>query len=702
MSPRLFPSLLVALPLLAAAQSPDAVVVEYFHTGIKHYFMTASPEERAILDADPGGPAGAWVRTGGRFSAYLNAGAAPGLSGVCRFYAPGANSHFYTADPAECALVKTTPGWIYESTSFHVYQVANGQCATGTTPIYRSYNNRAAFNDSNHRFTTDFTAWNKSTSFGYEKEGLVMCAPVSAADLEADAYRLLRQGSFGPTEAELSRVATMGSAAWIAEQMAMPVTQYPVYSAVPNNRADTCVDNRTPPLTPTSYCARDNYTLFPLQVQFFQDAVAAPDQLRQRVAFALSQVFVTSGVENSRNYGMRHYQQMLRDRAFGNYYDLLYAVTLSPQMGDYLDMANNNRASSATGAEPNENYAREVLQLFSIGTFRLNADGTRRTDGSGRFLTTYDQPEIDGFSRAFTGYTYATAPGQPARTNNPRYFEGTMVAVDANHETGTKQLLDGVVTPAGLSMADDLAFTLRNIANHANVGPFLGKQLIQKLVTGDPSPGYVARVTAVFDNNGVGQRGDLGAVVRAILTDVEARGAFKVDSGYGKMTEPIVYLAALARAFGGRTDGVAFRGASNTLGQFAFYSPSVFNFYPPGYVIPGTTLVGPEFRLQNTGTALARINFAQGFVFAGGASADPTVFGATGTAIDLAPYQAVAADAGALADRLDQFLLGRTMSKAMRQAIVTAVNAVPATDRVNRARTAAFLVVSAPQYQVQR
>jgi hypothetical protein len=251
-------------------------------------------------------------------------------------------------------------------------------------------------------------------------------------------------------------------------------------------------------------------------------------------------------------------------------------------------------------------------------------------------------------------------------------------------------------------MAQDLALAHQNIFNHANVGPFIGKQLIQKLVTSDPSPAYVARVTAVFDNNGAGQRGDLRAVVRAILTDPEARGARKIDPAYGKLDEPVLFMTSLARAANARSDGVALRAQSATLGQFIFYSPSVFNYYPFDYVVPETQLLGPEFGVQNATTAIARANFANGLLFVNSIAPDNTVYGATGTTLDLSPYQAVAGDAAALAARLDRNLLAGRMSAPMREAIMSAVNAVPASDTLNRARTAMWLVVTSPQFQVQR
>ena len=687
----------------AHGAEPTATAVEYFNTSLKHYFVSADPAEQRSVET--GGAGTGWVRTGGQFGVFANASDASGLSPVCRFYGRpgvGPNSHFYTADRAECEAVKADRGWLYEGIAFYVAEAASGRCGAGTAPVYRSYNNGFVRNDSNHRFTVDATVFAKSASFGYAQEGVVMCAPLSSADIAADAVRLLRQASFGPTEAEARRAAAMGANAWIDEQLALPATQYPAYAWVPANRPDTCVDDRTQPVRPDSYCARDNYTLFPLQTQFFRNALTQPDQLRGRVAFALSQIMVTSGVDNSRNYAMRHYQQIFLDRAFGNFHDLLLAVTLSPVMGDYLDMVNNNKSSAAAGTNPNENYAREILQLFSVGTYLLNPDGTRQLDAAGKPRFTYDSAEIKGFARVFTGWTYPVVSGAASRNNNPRNYLGDMLAIDANHETGTKLLLNGVVAPAGMTMAQDLEFALLNIVGHPNVGPFIGRQLIQKLVTADPSPGFVARVSAVFENNGAGQRGDLRAVVRAILTDAEARGARKIDPAYGKLVEPAVYQTSLVRAFEGTSDGVYLRAQSAALAQFVFYAPSVFNYYPFDYVVPGTTLPGPEFGIHTATTSIARANFANSLLFSSQINADSSVYGSSGTRLDLAAYQALAQDAAALADRLDRNLLAGTMSAAMKSAIASAVSAVPVTDTLGRARTAAWLVVTSPQYLVQR
>lgn len=684
----------------ALAAEPTGTAVEYYNTTLRHYFITAGPDEIQVVESGGAGPG--WVRTGGQFGVFRDPADAPNLSPVCRFYAPGPNSHFYTADPGDCEYVKSVGGWIYEGIAFYVERPVGGACGAGTTPVYRTYNNGFPRNDSNHRFTVDATVYSRAAALGHAPEGVAMCAALSGADRRADAVRLLRQASFGPTPAEVDRVVAMGPPAWIDEQLALPATRYPDYPWVTNGRPQTCVDDRTQPVRADSFCNRDNYTLFPLQVRFFANALASPDQLRARVAFALSQIMVTSGVDMSRNYAMRHYQQTLYDRALGNFRDLLLAVTLSPVMGDYLDMANNNKSDAVRGTDPNENYAREILQLFSVGTYLLDPDGTTQLDAAGKARFTYDQATVKGFSRVFTGWTYPTVAGAQPRNNNPRNYLGDMRAVEANHETGTKPLLGGTLAPAGMTMLQDLEFAHRNIFQHPNVGPFIGKQLIQKLVTSEPSPAYVARVTAVFDNNGAGQRGDLGAVVRAILLDPEARGARKIDPAYGKLVEPVLYMTGIARAAAARSDGVYFRLQSQSLGQFVFYPASVFNYYPFDYVVPGTPLLGPEFGIQTSTTAINRANFANGLLFANGIAPDATVYGATGTQLDLARYQALAADPAALVDLLDRDLLGGTLSAAMRSAVVTAVNAVAATDSLNRARNALYLMVTSPHYQVQR
>ena len=701
-------ALLAGSPVRAV--EPTATVVEFYNTTLKHYFVTASAAEAAGIDVGTAGPG--WLRTTGRFSAFLNDGDDAGLLAVCRFYGStaidpatglrrGPNSHFYTSDAAECAQVKQDPGWTYEGIAYYIRGVSSAACAAGAQPVYRSYNNGYLRNDSNHRYTTDPTVQQKMPGQGYSPEGVVMCAPLSAAQVEADIVRLLEQSTFGPSDAGVTQVKSLGVGAYIEAQLAAPATKYLVFPFFPFNRPDTCVNATAPPYTADSFCARDNYTLFQLQRQFFIQGATGSDQLRQRVGFALSQIFVISGTEGGLNqpYGMAEYQQILRDTAFDNFENILTKVTLHPTMGKYLDMANNNKTTN--GVQPNENYAREILQLFSIGLIELNQDGTPILAANGKPVPTYDQAEIDGFANVFTGWSYPPQPGQTARFNNTPYFLGQMQSFSANHETAAKQLL-GATAVSGLSAPADLANAIRNIFLHPNVGPFISQQLIQKLVTGAPTPAYVGRVAAVFNNNGAGVRGDMKAVIRAVLNDPEARGDLKIDPAYGKLREPALYMLNLLRGFNGQTDGTYMERVGNSLLQSVYYSPSVFNYYPPDYIVPNTNALGPEFAIQNTSTALNRINTANTMIFSTLIQPEATVIGATGTSLSMSALQALATDPAQMAARLDSLLLHGTMSATMKSAIIAAVNVIPASDTLSRARTAAYLVATSSQYQVQR
>jgi uncharacterized protein (DUF1800 family) len=684
----------------ATADEPTATVVEFHNAALAHYFVTASAAEAAMLDA-VGVPG--WIRTGVTFRAWDAEGQRGGTRPVCRFFGtPGAgpNSHFYTADAAECEAVKRNPDWIYEGIAFHVELPAAGTCPADTQPVWRIFRPGRTVVDSNHRFLPDLTMYARSGADAV-REGTVMCAALSARDIEADAVRLAGHATFGATQATIDAIRSMGAPAWIDAQLALPATLYTAFPPVPFVRPETCVDDRTPPFTATSFCSRDNYSIFQVQREFWVNAIHAPDQLRQRVAFALSQMLVISGLDVRLAYAMGRYQQLLIDGAFGNFEQLLTDVTLSPAMGRYLDMANNRKADPVSGTEPNENYARELLQLFSIGTVELKRDGTPLLDAQGRMLPTYGNEEIEGFAHVLTGWTYPTSPGAAPRPLNPPYFDGPMEERNAYHDFGEKLLLDAIA-PAGRPMSVDLASAIRNVFQHPNVPPFVAKALIQKLVTGDPTPGFVERAAIAFENDGRGARGNLAAVVRAILLDPEARGPAKFDPGYGKLREPVLLMAGVARALGAKTDGVLFRASTAPMGQFVYNAPSVFNFYPPDYVVPATTLVGPEFGIQNTASTLSRINSLDVLVGTSAFPPDPMVFGATGTTLDWAPWTAVAGDTAALVDKLDAFLMHRTLSPAARAAIAAAIDAVPATDTLGRARMGFSLVVTSSQYQVER
>jgi len=519
-------------------------------------------------------------------------------------------------------------------------------------------------------------------------------AQSASAPAYADAVRLLEQSTFGPNDALVAHVVQIGMPAFLDEQYAAPPSTYPALKYVPaGQQATFCATD------PDPTCARDYYSMFLLQNAFFANALNGPDQLRQRVAFALSQILVTSGLTVNLAYGMAKYQQIFLDNAFGNYEDILTRVTLSPVMGDYLNMVNNDKP--ANGVNPNENYAREFMQLFSIGVWQLNQDGTQKLDSTGAPIPTYGQDEIEGFAHVFTGWTYPALPGVPSRTHNPKNFLGDMVPVDSNHDKGAKLLLNGVTLPAGGTIQSDLQAAIHDVFMHPNVGPFIGKQLIQKLVTGDPSPQYVSRVAAAFNDNGQAVRGDMTAVISAILNDPEARTAGKGSASYGKLREPVLWMAAAARALNTQSDGVFFGQQSGQLGQQLFYPASVFNYYPPTYLLPDTTALAPEFAIQNSSTAINRYNFANALAF-GTIAPLSTLPGAIGTTPNWGSLTALAGNPDTLLDELNALMMHGTMPAAMRSLIMSAVNAIAANNPALRAKTAFYLVVTSAEYQVER
>ncbi|MGO9426471.1 MAG: DUF1800 domain-containing protein [Steroidobacteraceae bacterium] len=519
----------------------------------------------------------------------------------------------------------------------------------------------------------------------------------------ADAARFLDQATFGATASDIAHVQSVGIDAYINEQLAYPPTQYTGYAYTPHTAPAGCVGDGSNPPDASSLCARAQYSPFQVQRDFFIHALKNPDQLRQRVAFALSQIMVVSSVEIYEAYGLADYQNVLLNDAFGNYRTLLQDVTLSPTMGHYLDMADSDETNPQNGTVPNQNYAREVLQLFSIGLIELNPDGTQQLDAAGAPIPTFDGATIEGFASVFTGWTYPPLPGASSQWTNPINFDGTMALFPDHHQPGTKALLNGFTVPANQTPAQDLANALDNIFNHPNVGPFIGKQLIQHLVTSNPSPAYVARVAAIFANNGHGVRGDLSAVVRAILTDPEARGAAPATNLFGHLREPALFITNTLRSLGGQSDGVYLRSAASAMGQPMFSPDTVFSFYAPSYQIPGTQTIAPEFGIENAATALARANFVNTVIMQGGAVPDPTVAGSTGTTINLAQFSSAANNAALIA-QLNQTLMHGSLPSDASTIILAAANAAAqnSTDPLAAARAAAYLILTSAQYQVER
>ena len=497
----------------------------------------------------------------------------------------------------------------------------------------------------------------------------------------AATVRLLEQTTFGPTPALVTQLQQINFTTYLSDQFSAPASTYPDPTA-------------TDALTPT-------------QQKFFANAIGNIDQLRQRVAFALSEIWVTSGTTILPQ-GMARYMGLLNQDAFANYRTIMQDVTLSPAMGLYLNMVNNDKPNAAANTHANENYARELLQLFTVGLYMLNSDATLQKDGSSNPIPTYDQNAVQAFARAFTGWTYPTQPGSTLQIHNPVYWFGPMEALDSNHDTASKTLLAASsvssTLPAGQTAAQDLKGALDNIFNHPNVGPFVAKQLIEHLVSSNPSPAYVQRVASVFASGkfngfGSGARGDMQAVIAAILLDSEARrgdDSTTVVATDGHLREPILAITSLLRAFGANTDGLGPVNFATSLTEPPLRSPSVFNFFPPDYLIPGSTLLGPEYALQTTATALARINFVNSFVYGS--------IG-TGTTVDFTSYATLATgnDPSPVLDSLNALLLHGTMSASVHTSVLAAITAVPsgASQPLNRAKAAIYTIASSSQYQVQ-
>ncbi len=532
----------------------------------------------------------------------------------------------------------------------------------------------------------------------------------------SDAVRFLQQATWGPKDSEISAFLEVGCLPWLESQFRLPFSPYPALPLVPDDRPDGCED------VP---CFRDNYTIHPLHTQFFRNALYQPDQLRQRVFFALHKLDVISTNAITRPSRFAPYLNLVAQGAFGNYRDMLEDLTLNPAMGAFLNMAQNTKNS------PNENYAREIMQLFSIGTVLLNQDGTiQRNPATGFPLDSYDQSVVDNLKLVLTGWyipsTPATLAGVTDNTGNylipmPVHKNGSKV--EDRHSTFAKDLFagflpnlngDGSFTaiPAGQTSNQDLQMAIDALFHHPNLGPYLAKELIHSLVTSNPSPAYVERVAGLFNDSGSGQRGSLWAMVKAILLDPEARNP-PSDPHYGKLKEPALYMLNILRAF----NAMSANGASlsdgylnpqaRAMGQEVFRPTTVFSYFPQdSYAPPASAgLLGPEFGIMDATTALKRANFVNQMTFNNGIAVNcgaNSCNSPNGTSLDLSELQLLAANPTNLVDRLNRLMLAGTMSDDMKNSIVGAVNAVNSNDSLLRARQALYLVATSSQYQVQR
>ncbi len=676
--------------------------VEFFNSKTRQYYRTDIAAEISAIDQNA--VASGWARTGQSYKLWRTQADAPaGAVPVVKL----TSLNFATpASPQVCSLNKTgkltqlgggTNSCVPQtSVGYALLPDNSGNCAVGTQPLFQ------ATSPNNNRYANQLSVYQDMFDRGWQPLGVSLCVPGVSLAADADAYRVLKQATFGATEALMNEVKQVGVTAWVDNQLNMPAQSFmPPLTFYPTQAATNCTNNNVAGSV-EQICARDNYSLFQLQLRFTQNALTKQDQLRQRVAFALSQILVTSGADNTiMPYGMAKYQQLFLDHAFGNYKDLLTAVTLSPAMGDYLNMANSNKPDVARGIAANENFAREIMQLFSIGLFDLNLDGTFKKDASGNLIASYSQTTVENLARVFTGWTYANFNNAtPPTRNNPAYFDYPMLPVQSNHDTGLKTLIGGFVIPANQTATQDLNMAINHLIEHPNVAPFISKQLIQKLVSSDPGPAYVTRVANVFDNNGLGVKGDLKAVVRAILLDPEARGPIKTVAGVGKLKEPVLLALSAYRGLGGVNDGVWVRTQYAAMAQDLFRAPTVFNYFVPDNTISNGKL-GPEFEILTSTTAFARANFLRNVTNVNYAI-DATVTGATGTTVDWTPWQALAGNPAALVDKLSWIFAAGALSTSSQQQIVNAVNAVASTDTLTRARTAAYLVLTSSQFQVDR
>ena len=542
----------------------------------------------------------------------------------------------------------------------------------------------------------------------------------------AEAARFLTQATFGPTEADTDRVMAVGYAAWIDEQLVKPQASH---------RATwEAADAAAKAINPSGGVYQDGVIN-----SFWKQAVKGDDQLRQRVVFALSQIFVISMQDGSVGDNPRAvaaYLDMLGDKGLGNYRSLLEAVSLHPMMGSYLTSIRNQKADPKTGRVPDENYAREVTQLFSVGLYELELDGSVKQQG-GKPIEAYGQADISGLAKVFTGLSWA-CPDWP---DNSCFYSGkangkedadrsfkSMLGYPQFHSLEEKKFLGATIATQAKGDPDaSLKTALDTLYKHANVGPFIGRQLIQRLVTSNPSPQYVAAVAAVFNNNGAGVRGDMKAVVKAVLMNPEAR---TISSTSGKLREPVLRLSAFLRAFPFASDTGDFKvgntdAVGTALGQTPMRSPSVFNFYRPGYVAPGTqsaakNLAAPEMQLAQETSTAGYVNFTRDNVQSGVGQYNGTVGGKVFNRRDLQPdfaaEIALADKPVALVDRLDAELAYASLPAALKAEIATAIGtiAIPVLNAAgtnqkqiddakrNRVNAALFLTLVSPEYQVQK
>lgn len=504
-----------------------------------------------------------------------------------------------------------------------------------------------------------------------------------------EASLFLQQTTFGATTATIDDVVERGVEGWIDWQMSLPITKHKDYF----NGRTIADDNRW-----NQHVSA-----------WFHRSLLGQDQLRQRVAFALSEIWVISayGLDGGNYRALSHYYDTLLTHSFGNYRDLMQAVTLNPQMGEYLSMLRNEKPNLEKNIRPDENFARELMQLFTIGLVELEIDGTPKRDSQGNTIPTYNQDIIEGFAHVFTGWTWGNAE-RFHWWSEQRDLEGPMQAFADYHAQGEKHLLNGYTIPAGLTPEEDLKLALDNIFDHPNLAPFVSKQLIQKLVTSNPSKDYVRRVSTVFNNNGQGIKGDLSAVIKAILLDDEARtGQTSADKIFGKVKEPILRLTALWRVFDGKASNgeYDFRWLNDVFSQGPLLSPSVFNFYSPSYSPQGefqdNQWVAPEMEIHSEGTMAKMVNHLHWRIFSLNNLQTPSP-AVNDIIININRERDLASEPEKLLEHLNVLLLAGKMSTELRQEILDLMATHNADRLKEKAVDAIAMIITSPEFSVQQ
>lgn len=595
---------------------------------------------------------------------------------------------------------------------------------TGTTDTTGNTSSGGSTTGNTGNSGTGSSAGGNSTSSTGGGDNVSPSSPAAAPLSDTQAARFLLQAQLSASDAEIATVRAAGAAGWLATQ----------YATAPGPTGWDWLNSRGYNSISTSTRFYD--ASYPGDYMVWKQLMTAPDGMRQRMALALSEYFVVSLTGLAlfwSPYAIASYWDLLTAQAFGNFRSLLEAVTLNPAMGMYLNTCGNQKENASTGRQPDENYAREVMQLMTIGLVQLNPDGSPKKDANGKDIPTYSQSDVSNLARVFTGYdldqsqdVVVTLPGSSRTMGNNTYARKPMVQIPGRHSDLAATFL-GVTVPANTDAATALKTALDTLFNHPNVGPFFGRQMIQRLVTSNPSPAYVARVAAAFNQNAAGVRGDLRAVWSAILLDEEARGdAGLTAPGFGKLREPMLRLVQWGRTFGITSARGSWKigeltDPASQLGQSPLRSPSVFNFFRPGYVPPGapwatSRAVAPEFQLVNESSVGGYLNYLQdvlrdGIYVEAPEQPQEASNNATNGYDITARYTAelaLATDANALVARLNLLLCAGQLSAATRTLVVNALNATPVTasssDAVRRDRVAAavLLVMASSEYLVQK